>query len=346
MSSKRLLPLLLALLLCATCAQAELPEEVPEAWHLVYEADDLLSAAKQVILTYNGYAGPQKAQVRTAGLHVVKETRRGNTIMLALDVAACSYDVRSGTPVRVSGYWPSIRMVLAQEGNAYTLLSYQEPRDGQFWFPDMQAIFGERTAQLMMDNRQAYGDLSNQDAEAEAERYIEYLQTGVRTGTWLELLPPGSNPDAPALLRPVLPSGCPPYAGKAVVYDDQVLHTLLVDGEQSLSGLLTYQAFSAKGTRIAYARLTVQDGTVQLLDGALPDRSALYDPYAYPDAVTRPGETHPVYAAPGQDAVRGGNGKATVSTNGRIIAIGREGDWALVYCGTGRSCPHCSGAMP
>ncbi|MDR0896963.1 MAG: hypothetical protein LBN04_03815 [Oscillospiraceae bacterium] len=331
---KRLCALLLlfALLLCTLPAQAELPADVPEGWHLVYEADDLLSVAKQVILTYHGYTGmSQKAQVRTAGLHVVKETHRGNTITLVLAAAACSYDVSSGTPVRVSGIWPHMRMVLAQEGNAYTLLAYQEPRDGQFWVPDMQDIFGERTAQLIVDNQQAHGRLSSQDAEEEAERYIETLQTGVRTGTWQALLPPGSNPDAAALLRPVLPYGCPPYAGKSVVYDDQVLHTLLVDGEQSLSGILTYQAFSAKGTRIAYARLTVQDGTVQLLDGALPDRTALYAQYAYPDALTRPGETHPVYTAPGKDALRGGHGKATVSTNGRITAIGREGDWALIY---------------
>lgn len=42
------------------------------------------------------------------------------------------------------------------------------------------------------------------------------------------------------------------------------------------------------------------------------------------------GKKYPVYSAPDKTSVRGGNGKAAVSTNGWIQVFGRENDWILI----------------
>ena len=42
------------------------------------------------------------------------------------------------------------------------------------------------------------------------------------------------------------------------------------------------------------------------------------------------GKKYNVYSAPAKDSVRGGNGKAAVSTNSWIQVFGQEGDWILI----------------
>ncbi len=60
----------------------------------------------------------------------------------------------------------------------------------------------------------------------------------------------------------------------------------------------------------------IPDGTLVPLDIKLPK-----------------GKKYPVYTGPGEEYVRSGKGKATVSTNGWVQVFGLEGDWLLIQYG-------------
>jgi hypothetical protein len=50
-----------------------------------------------------------------------------------------------------------------------------------------------------------------------------------------------------------------------------------------------------------------------------------------PEPRFRPDETYPVYSGPGEEYLRGANGKAAVSTNGEVSCSDIEGDWAQIH---------------
>jgi hypothetical protein len=257
-------------MLCATIAQAELPFSTPEVWNLAYEADDVLTAAKLAYITHNGDRNLQNTQIATAGFHVVNQETEGNISTIDVYGVAPDYDVSSGIPARSGIGYKSARIVLSQQGNTYTLLSYQAPGDGTVLWDDMGAIFGEKTRELMIKNQEEYARLCLLDADAEAEKYIEYLKTGVASGAWVEFLEDGSIPGAESIVRTVISGRYPAFAGKSVWYNAERLYTLTIEGEHSYSGILTYQCFDAQGEQLTYVKLTVQDGEVLVLEGELP----------------------------------------------------------------------------
>ncbi|MDR0929186.1 MAG: hypothetical protein LBM74_05670 [Oscillospiraceae bacterium] len=272
MLRKRIVPLCLALLLCAAIAQAEPPSAVPEIWNLIYEADDVLTAAKQAYITFNGQGYWDTVEIITAGFHVVDHQTEGNIHTLDVYGVKTSHDVSSGVAERVGAEIRPARIVLEQQENTYTLLSYQAPGDGTVLWDDMGVIFGEDTRALMIKNQEEYGWLALLDADAEAEKYIEYQKTGEAKGAWVELLQDGSIPGALEIIWDAARIGrYPHFAGKSVWYQYEKMYTLTVEGEMSFSGTLTYECVDAAGERLGYVKFKIQDGAVLVLEGTLPN---------------------------------------------------------------------------
>ncbi|MDR0896958.1 MAG: hypothetical protein LBN04_03790 [Oscillospiraceae bacterium] len=268
---KRGFLVLLALLLCATIAQAELPSAIPEVWNLVYEANDVMTAAKLAYITHNGLGYWENSAIRTAGFYVVNQETEGNITTLDVYGVSQHYAVSSGVPVREgSGFRPA-RIVLSQQGNTYTLLVYQEPGDGTDLWDDMGEIFGEDTRALMIKNQDEYRRQAMLDGDAEAEKYTEYLKTGVANGAWVELLHDGSTPGAAMIVQSALPIGYPAYVGKNVRYRYEKMYSLTVEGENSFSGILTYDCIDAAGEVLIHVKFTVKDGGIEVLEGTMPD---------------------------------------------------------------------------
>ncbi len=261
---------------------------VPAAWNMVFETDDVMVAAKEACLIFQGRYYRSDAQVWTMGLCLVEQEGTDEWISLALYTALQSYDVSSGEAVNVSGQGIPVKLTFAKEDGAFRLLSYQEPEESESaWYNTHLAIFGESLGRELVSNPFPYARSSYQDAAEDAAAYLRFLTTGVRDGVWSEILSTGSDETACEVIHQTFIGWYPSCAGSEVYLDTYSkqptrLYTVSIEGEQSYSGILTFDCYDTEGNRVEHCKFQVVDGEIVVLEGEIR-RRAPYDSHTYED---------------------------------------------------------------
>lgn len=280
MRHRFILCLVVLIWLLSFCLPASAEDEVPAAWDLTFETDDVLAAAKEACLIFGGQGYWENGRVQTVGIVVLEQTigcagseqhDANEMIELSLYTARCVFDISSGTPEYIAGGLKPFKLVFERTGDGYRLLSYQKPEDGTENAASTKRIFGEALYQDIAKRQFDYAELASQDAADDAEAYIRYLQTGEKTDVWYEFLPSGTEPDAAQIVLSSVAGGYPSYTGMSAGYRAGKLYTLSVEGEQSYSGRLTFSCFDAIGNQLESFSVQVVDGRLQVLDGELPE---------------------------------------------------------------------------
>ena len=252
---------------------------VPAAWNMVFETDDVMVAAKEACLIFQGCDYQSDAQVSVMGCCVVEQEETDEWISLALYTALQSYDVSSGEAVYMSGQGKAVKLTFAKEDGAFRLLSYREPRSGDgIWYETHMAIFGQSLGQELLSNPFPYFDDARHDADQDANAYLRYLETGIKDGVWKEILLTGSNENACSIIHQTFIGWYPGCVGSTVYlkgYDKQPtrLYTVSIEGEQSYSGILTFDCYDTEGNRVEHCRFQVVEEEIVVLEGEIRRRA-------------------------------------------------------------------------
>jgi hypothetical protein len=262
---KKIVLLCVALLSLAVNATSETYNDIPSLWNIEVEAKDVISAAKQICLMYQGNGYWEKADIQTMGVHVLSQSEEASKITLCLYTSHGVFDVSSAAPNNLAGGYIPVRIVLNHVDNKYLLDSYQEPEDGSDYYESMRAIFGKEMANDIAKNQFDYGNQADQDALNEVHHYMSG-----ESGTWIEFLDTGSNPLAEDIVTKSLPGEYPSFEGKTISVLYKRIYALTIEGEKSYSGTLTYQSFDIAGNQLSSVKLRVVGNEIKILDGEMP----------------------------------------------------------------------------
>ncbi len=287
---KKMFAFLLALLLGVLGTVGAMAEEatptpaadegnVPAVWNMVFETDDVMVAAKEACLIFQGRDHRSEAQVWTMGLCLVEQEETAEWISLALYTALQSYDVSSGEAVNMSGQGQAVKLTFAKEDGAFRLLSYREPKEGDYyWYYTHLAIFGESLGQELLSNWDLYLSVARQDAMKDANAYLRFLTTGVKDGMWSEILSTGSDETACDAVLHTFIGWYPCCAGSTVYLEGKDrqptrLYTVSIEGEQSYSGILTFDCYDTEGNRVEHCKFQRVEAAIRVREGEIRRRS-------------------------------------------------------------------------
>lgn len=272
---KRLIVLVLMLLYVQFPGIAEIDNTIPNSWGMIYETTDPITAARQVCLAFNSTGYWKDAEFQTVGLYIFNQEENSESITLQLYASRRVYKVVKGKIKEVAGsHYPALISFMRNE-YSLQLTRYQIPEEdsSQYW-KDMIAMFGETLANDIAKNSEKYAKLAKEDASLIAEQYISASENEKNTIPCISFLHSGTDSKAADIIQKSISGRYPFYAGKAISYVDGILYTLSVEGESSLSGILTYESFSQKGEQLTYVKVQVDGKTLKVIDGELP---SLYD---------------------------------------------------------------------
>ena len=131
-------------------------------------------------------------------------------------------------------------------------------------------MFGETLAYDALKNSEQYAAMARQDALQIAQQYILANEDEKLSLPCMAFLTSGSNPAAANIVHGSVSGWFPSHAGKWISEEYSTMFSLTVEGEQSYSGILTYESFNPAGERLTYVKLQVEGETLNILDGALP----------------------------------------------------------------------------
>ena len=272
---KKIVILVLALLCIQIPSFADVDNTtVPAAWNLTFETNDVLHAARQACLMYNGTGHWKDAEFQTVGLHIFSRKDSGDQITLQLYAAHKVYKVNHGEAKEVAGSLYPVQMTFVRGGDMLHLTNYQTPRDGDEYGKDIKSMFGKRMANDIAKNSGNYAKSAENDAIAIAEQYIAASEGERYALPVIIFLKSGTNEKASSVIEHNISGWYPWYPGKAISYLYGTMYILTVEEEQSFSGVLTYESFNTEGERLTYAKVQVDGEKLTILDGELP---SLYD---------------------------------------------------------------------
>ncbi len=263
--------LLLSVLLCLQIpGLAEEKGAVPEAWGITFETDDVAAAARLACLTYDGIGYWDDAAFQTVGIHVFSQEEDGDTITLKLYSAHSVYQILDGMPNEVSGGSNPVLLAFRRQGNALVLTQYRTAGDGSERWDNVCDMFGETLAYDALKNSEQYAAMARRDALQIAQQYILADADEKLSLPCIAFLPSGSNPAAADIVHSSVSGWFPSHAGKWISEEYSTMFSLTVEGEESYSGILTYESFNPAGERLAYVKVQVEGETLNILDGTLP----------------------------------------------------------------------------
>ena len=106
----------------------------------------------------------------------------------------------------------------------------------------------------------------------DANAYLRFLTTGVKDGVWSEILSTGSDETACDVILHTFIGWYPCCAGSTVYLEGKDrqptrLYTVSIEGEQSYSGILTFDCYDPEGNRVEHCKFQVVEGEIIVLEG-------------------------------------------------------------------------------
>lgn len=243
---------------------------IPTAWEMVFQTDDIITAAKQACLVYDGIGYWEDAKFQTVGLHVLNQMENNNTITLQLYTFHGVYDVIDGKIKQVAAGEIPVQISFMRNGDTFLLTQYQMPRDGTDYGKDLNSIFGKALAYNIAENSIEYSEIAERDALQNAEKYISSNENEKVSLPCIAFLKSGTNQEAEKIILNNISGWFPSHIGKYISYNYNTMYKLSVEGEQSFSGILTYESFNIHGERLDFAKVQVDGKKLNVLDGKLP----------------------------------------------------------------------------
>lgn len=245
--------------------------ETPICIHL--SGDSVETVVRKACMVYQcGFENRPEAAMETVGISILSLNQEGTMTVAYVQTAHHIFGVSTGKLQKVGSSQNTVKVTLEKVGQSeYRLVSYAQREDGVEYNVSVGRIFPADIAQYILSS-----SIENDIAIAEADAlrignaYLNYCQGAEQTDEWIELLPVGSNPDAAAALNSLY-CRLPTSLGTFIWEGYDITFTLAVEGEQSLSGILTYTIVDPNNEQ--EYRFTVQADGDQLiiLDGSPPE---------------------------------------------------------------------------
>lgn len=268
----KMLMMIMAICISISPAYAEKTEN-SNVNQFIYQDVQLIDAAREVCLLYQGQGFWGKAAMETVGCSIMEIEGKDDLLTLAVYSVHAVFDLSSDIPQSIAGSQMPVSIVLRKTGGkSYELVSYAVPDDGEYYERSVQRLFSKETAQkLLSSEKNGYIKSATADAYAMAEAYLAYKAGGKKSGVWVEFLQTGSNAKAMQMIRNVIGGQYPYYIGSSIWLVKNRLYTVSVEGEQSYSGILSFATYDAEGHKRAGFKLQVQGDQVIVLEGELPE---------------------------------------------------------------------------
>lgn len=271
---RKLVVLLLILLCIQFPAIAAEEGSIPASWGITFQTDDVISAARQACLIYDGIGHWEDAVFQTVGLHIFNQKETDDTITLQLYTSHRVYKIVDGKAEQVAGGHHPVLISFTRSGDTLVLTQYRIAGDGTQYWKNINAMFGEALAYDVSKNRDKYAELAERDALQIAEQYLSANESEKLSLPCLIFLTSGTNTEAESIIHKNISGWFPSYIGKYVSYINNTMYRLSIEGEQSFSGILTYESFNPRGERLTYVKVQVDGNKLNVLDGKLP---SMYD---------------------------------------------------------------------
>ena len=247
---------------------------VPSSLDISFQTDDVITAAHKACMIYDGMGYWQDAEFQTVGLHIFNQEEIDNTITLRLYASRRVYSITDGNIKEVAGSHYPVLISFVRNEDTLQLIQYQIPEEGSQYWKDMNAMFGKALANDIAKNREKYAKSATANAMQIAEQYLNATDDEKASLPCITFLNSGTISGSRDIILKSISGRYPVYIGKSISFVDKKLYTLSVEGEQSFSGILTYESFNSTGERIAYVKINVDENKLNVLDGELP---CLYD---------------------------------------------------------------------
>ena len=250
---------------CGVC------EESPVS--ILLSGESIEAVIRKACMVYQcGFDNRPEASMETVGISILGFDQDGPLNVAYVQTAHHTFGVSNGRLQKVGSSQNTVKVTLENVGQAeYRLVSYFQREDGDEYNASVERIFPADVAQhILSSSIENDIDHANADALRIGNAYLEYCQGAEDSGEWVELLPVGSNPQAPAALN-TLYCRLPTSPGTFIWEGYDIVFTLTVEGEQSLSGILTYTIVDQNKNQEYHFTVQADEDNLIVLDGNPPE---------------------------------------------------------------------------
>lgn len=230
------------------------------------------SVIRKACMVYQcGFDNRPEVSMETVGISILGLDQDDTLSVAYVQTAHHTFGISNGELQKIGSSQNTVKVALEHMGQSeYRIVSYFQREDGVDYNSSIERIFPASIAQHILSS-----SIENDIAHAEADAlrignaYFDYCQGAEDTGEWIELLPVGSNPDAPAALNSLY-CRLPTSPGIFIWEGYNIVFSLSVEGEQSLSGILTYTIVDQDNSQEYHFTVQTNGDSLVVLDGSPP----------------------------------------------------------------------------
>jgi hypothetical protein len=231
-------------------------------------------AVRDSTLLHNAAGRYERSEFIVAGVSILEQRVEGENLIVSAYVCPATVDTDVAPPaIRHRTYIPVRVTYRVTSLNEYEEIEYVRPRDGFLLKPDAKKLFSEdiymRLFYSNVDERVEQQRLVGEDADMSAELCIAGDSNARSLARYF--LQTGSNPGAlDVIAASPIRSGdrrYPYFEGDVIQFDTRF--RLIVEGEKSFSGILTFESEDLHGNPLSYCKVKVEGDDLIILDGSL-----------------------------------------------------------------------------
>lgn len=218
-----------------------------------------------------GFDNRPEAAMETVGISILGLNQEDTLITAYVQTSHCTFGISYDKLQKIGSSQNTVMVTLESMGQSeYRLVSYLQREDGVGYNTSVERIFPADVAEYILST-----SIENDIARAETDAlrignaYFDYRQGAEDTGEWIELLPVGSNPDAQTALNSLY-CRLPTSPGTFVWDEYNIIFSLSVEGEQSLSGILSYTIVDLCNCQEYHFTVQTDGNSLVVLDGIPP----------------------------------------------------------------------------